>query len=97
MRRLNVSNIQYNGVSINSAILPEFEVGMKHEIKLELYNEYNTTVQYEVQSMNPEINVIKYPSILESNTKGDLIISFSPDVKLRSAFISSLRIKEMFR
>lgn len=92
-----MSNILYNGVSIYDAILPEFEVGKKHEIRLELQNDYNTTVQYEVESMNPEINIIKYPLTLESNTKGDLIISFSPDVKLRSAFISSLKIKEMFR
>ncbi len=89
--------VLYDGTLVTEATLPDYEVGKKHEIKFELFNEYNTTVQYEVQSMNPEINVIKYPSILESNTKGDLIVSFSPDVKLRSAFISSLRIKEMYR
>ena len=89
--------VLYNGTAIAEATLPDCEVGKHHEIKLELENDYNTTVQYEVESMNPEINIIKYPLTLESNTKGDLIISFSPDVKLRSAFISSLRIKEMFR
>ena len=89
--------VLFNGTSVTEATLPDYEVGKKHEIKLELLNEYNTTVQYEVESMNPEINIIKYPLTLESNTKGDLIISFSPDVKLRSAFISSLKIKEMFR
>lgn len=89
--------ILYNGVSIAEAILPDCEVGKHHEINLELENDYNTTVQYEVESMNPEINIIKYPQILESKGKGDLLISFSPDIKLRSAFISSLRIKEMFR
>ena len=92
-----MSNILYNGVSIYDAILPEFEVGKKHEIRLELQNDYNTTVQYEIESMNPEINIIKYPISLEGNTKEELIISFSPDIKLRSAFLSSLRIKEIFR
>ena len=89
--------VLYNGTLVTEATLPDYEVGKKHEIKLELLNEYNTTVQYEVQSLNPEINIIKYPLTLEGNKKDDLIISFSPDVKLRSAFISSLRIKEMFR
>lgn len=92
-----MSNILYNGVSIYDAILPEFEVGKKHEIKLELLNDYDTKVHYEIESLNPEINVIKYPTSLESNTKEELVISFSPDIKLRNAFLSSLRIKEIFR
>lgn len=92
-----MSDILYNGVSVSEAILPEFEVGKSHEIKLQLYNDYDVKVHYEIESLNPEINIIKYPILLEGKRKDDLIISFNPDIKLRESFLSSIRIKEMFR
>ena len=92
-----MSDILFNGVSVSEAILPEFEVGKKHEIQFQLYNDYDVKVHYTIESLNPEINIIKYPESLEGKKKDDLIISFSPDIKLREAFFSSIRVKEIFR
>lgn len=92
-----MSDILFNGVSVSEAILPEYEVGKSHEIKLELYNDYDVKVHYTIESLNPEINIIKYPILLEGKRKDELIISFNPDVKLRESFLSSIRIKEVFR
>ena len=92
-----MSDILYEGVSVSEAILPEYEVGKSHEIKLQLYNDYDVPVEYKIESLNPEINIVKYPESLEGRKKGDLIISFNPDIKLRESFLSSIRIKEIFR
>jgi hypothetical protein len=92
-----MSDILYNGISVSEAILPEYEVGKNHEIRMELYNDYDVKVHYEIESLNPEINIIKYPEMLEAKRKEELIISFSPDIKLRESFLSSIRIKEIFR
>ena len=92
-----MSNILFNGVNISEAILPEYEVGKNHEIKFQLYNDYDVPVYYEIESLNPEIDIIKYPKSLESRRKDGLIISFSPDLSLRESFQSSIRIKEIFK
>ena len=92
-----MSDILFNGISVSEAILPEYEVGKNHEIRLQLYNDYDVKVHYSIESLNPEINIIKYPELLEGKRKDDLIISFSPDIKLRESFLSSIRIKEIFR
>lgn len=92
-----MSKILFNGLSISEAILPEYEVGMSHEIKLELFNDYDVPVEYKIESLNPEINIIKYSEKLDGKKKGDLILSFNPDKGLRESFNSSLKIKEIFR
>lgn len=92
-----MSDILFNGVSVSEAVLPEYEVGKSHEIRLQLYNDYDVKVHYEIESLNPEINIIKYPLSLEGKRTDDLIISFSPDIKLRESFLSSIRVKEIFR
>lgn len=92
-----MSKILFNGMDIAEAILPEYEVGKSHQIGLTLYNDYDVPVEYKIESLNPEINIIKYSEKLEDKRKGDLIISFNPDKNLRESFTSSLKIKEIFR
>ena len=92
-----MSKILFNGIDVSEAILPEYEVGKSHEIKLQLYNDYDVPVEYKLESLNPEINIIKYAEKLEGKKRGDLTISFSPDKNLRESFLSSIRIKEIFR
>ena len=92
-----MSDILFNGVSVSKAVMPSYEVGVSHEIKLQLYNDYDVPVHYTIESLNPEINIIKYPISLEGKRRDDLIISFNPDIKLRESFLSSIRIKEIFR
>ena len=92
-----MSKILFNDVDVTEAILPEYEVGKLHEIRLQLYNDYDVPVEYKIESLNPEINIIRYTEKLDGRKKGDLIISFNPDKSLRESFHSSLKIKEIFR
>ena len=92
-----MSKLFFNGLSLEEAILPEYEVGKTHQINFQLFNDYDVNVNYEIESLNPEIKIIKYPISLEGKAKDDLIIHFSPDIKLREAFHSSLKIKEIFK
>lgn len=92
-----MSKILFNGVDVLEAILPEYEVGKSHEIRLQILNDYDVPVEYTIESLNPEINIIKYSEKLEGKRKGDLIISFNPDKNLRESFQSSFKIKEIFR
>lgn len=72
-------------------------MGKSHEIRLELFNDYDVTVEYKIESLNAEINIIRYSEKLDGRKRGDLILSFNPDSSLRDSFNSNLRIKEIFR
>ena len=92
-----MSKLFFNGLSLEEAILPEYEVGKTHQINFQLFNDYDVNVNYEIESLNPEIKIVKYPKSLEGRRKDDLIINFSPDISLRESFQSSIRIKEIFK
>lgn len=62
--------ILYNGVSIDEAILPEFEVGKSHQINFEINNDYDVPVEYKMESLNPEINIIFYTEKLDARKNG---------------------------
>ena len=92
-----MSKILYNGLTVDEAILPEYEVGKTHQINFQLLNDYDVPVEYTIESLNPEVNIIKYPKKLEAKRKDDLLVHFSPDISLREAFQSSFKIKEIFK
>ena len=92
-----MSKLLFNGLSLDEAILPEYEVGKTHQINFQLVNDYDVPIHYEIESLNPEIKLIKYPKSLEGKKRDDLIVHFSPDKSLREAFQSGLKIKEIFR
>ena len=58
-----MSDILFNGVSVSEAILPEYEVGKSHEIKLELYNDYDVPVEYKIESLNPDFRLQKMKNL----------------------------------
>jgi hypothetical protein len=92
-----MSKILFNGTDINEAVLPPYEVGLTHEISFQLSNDYDVMVEYMIESLNPEIKIIKFPKTLEGRKKDDLIVSFTPDKNLRESFISNIKVKEVFR
>lgn len=92
-----MSKILFNNLSIEEAILPEYEVGKEHMITFQLHNDYDIPVEYKIESLNPEIKIIRYAEKLDGRKNGELIFSFSPDKNLRESFQSSFRIRETFR
>ena len=92
-----MSKLLFNKLSIDEAIFHEYEVGKTHQINFQLFNDYDVTVHYVIESLNPEIKIMSYPESLEGKRKDELIISFSPDISLRESFNSNIRIKEIFK
>lgn len=92
-----MSEIYYNNKKVNEAIFPDYEVGKIHDVTLQLYNDYDVSVEYEITGNGKEQEIIDYTKKLGARETGNIKIRFTPDISRRSPFLSSITILERFR